>query len=61
MVPVIFFLVWAFLFVFLVCGWVMNIISLVAMDWAAPLGIEAILRVVGIILAPLGAVMGWFV
>lgn len=44
-----------------IAGWVMNIIALVRMNWEAALNIEGILRVIGIVVAPLGVVMGWFV
>jgi hypothetical protein len=42
-------------------GWVMNIVALVGMDWAAGVSIEALLRIAGIFIMPLGAIMGVFV
>lgn len=42
-------------------GWVLNIIDLVALGFDQFLTIEAVLRIIGIPLAPLGAVMGYFV
>ena len=50
----------AFVLVVLV-GYVMNIVALVGMDWNAALGIEAILRIIGIPVAPIGSIMGLFV
>jgi len=42
-------------------GWVMNIISLVTFEGTvSEFTMIEIIRVVGIFLAPLGAVMGWF-
>lgn len=40
-------------------GWVMNILALVAMP-IAPVTTLAVLRGAGIIVPPLGAIMGWF-
>lgn len=40
-------------------GWVMNIISLVGMDGVLESGL-GIARIVGIFVAPLGAVLGYF-
>ncbi len=51
----------ALLFVLGVGGWVANIFKLVGMDWDAALGIEGVLRIVGIVIAPLGVIMGLFV
>lgn len=45
----------------IVVGWVMNIISLVGLGLDQALTVEGVLRIVGIPLAPLGAVMGYFV
>jgi hypothetical protein len=41
-------------------GWVMNIVSLVDAPALAQWGALEVLRVVGIFVAPLGAVLGWF-
>jgi len=41
-------------------GWVMNILALVKMSFS-PVTIELVLRIVGIFLAPLGTIMGYFV
>lgn len=40
-------------------GWVMNIVDLFDQSFT-PLTAVAVLRVVGIFVPPLGAVMGWF-
>ncbi len=53
--------VWLVLFAVGATGWVYNIVKLAGMDWDAALGIEAVLRIVGIPAAPLGAIMGLFV
>lgn len=39
-------------------GWVMNIIKLISCDWI--ISGEEVLRVVGIFVAPLGGILGWF-
>lgn len=42
-------------------GWVMNIVKLIGFTGTiAAFGVIEILRVVGIFIAPLGAVLGWF-
>lgn len=41
-------------------GWVMNIITLIDAPALAQWGALEVLRVVGIFVAPLGAVLGWF-
>ncbi len=40
-------------------GWVMNVIDLVR--WNADITAEFIIRVAGIFVPPLGAIMGWFI
>ncbi len=40
-------------------GWIANIVKLVGMDWDAALGIEGVLRIIGIVALPLGAIMGF--
>lgn len=53
-------LVSGFIFMILIAiGWVMNIIALVHLESVDHLG-EVIIRVIGIFIAPLGAIMGWF-
>jgi hypothetical protein len=44
-----------------ILGWIANIVKLVGMPWGEPLGIEAVLRIIGVVFAPLGTVMGLFV
>lgn len=41
-------------------GWVMNIVA-IAHQCCTPLTGVMVLRIVGIFIAPLGSVMGWFV
>jgi len=44
-----------------IIGWVMNIVKLLSFGGAvAAMGILEVLRVVGIFVAPLGAVLGYF-
>lgn len=40
-------------------GWVWNIVKIIAV-WGGPLTIELALRVVGIFVAPFGAILGYF-
>lgn len=42
-----------------ISGWIMNIVHLVGLD-AFVLNGENIIRVIGIFIAPIGAIMGWF-
>lgn len=52
----------SFILLFLVAvilGWIMNIVDLFHQSFD-PLTAVAVLRVVGIFVPPLGAVMGWF-
>lgn len=44
----------------LVIGWVMNIVALTNAPALVEWGAMEVLRVVGIFLAPLGGVLGWF-
>lgn len=48
------------LFIASAYGWIMNIVLLARMDWAV-LGVEALLRIIGIPVVPLGIIMGLFV
>lgn len=41
-------------------GWVMNIVELINAPVVAQWGAMEVLRVVGIFVAPLGGVLGWF-
>jgi hypothetical protein len=47
-------------FVAIAGGWVINIISLAGMDWSQAITIEGVLRIVGVIVVPLGGIMGLF-
>jgi len=40
-------------------GWVWNIVKIFGL-WAAPIGTELVVRLVGVVVAPLGAVAGYF-
>lgn len=40
-------------------GWVWNIVKIVN-HWAGPFTVELILRTVGVVIAPFGAVLGYF-
>jgi hypothetical protein len=52
---------WYFAFVFiLLIGWVMNIVALTNAPAIVQWGAMEVLRVVGIFVAPLGGVLGWF-
>ncbi len=42
-------------------GWVMNITALVRLGMDQALTVEGVLRILGIPIAPIGIVMGWFV
>lgn len=42
-------------------GWVMNITALVRLGMDHALTVEGVLRILGIPIAPIGIVMGWFV
>lgn len=46
------------LLILLVGGWVMNLVEIVNYDFASITGM-IILRIAGIFIAPLGAVLGW--
>lgn len=51
----------AFVLVVLVilAGWVMNIISLFSLEFSSVVTVEALLRIIGIVVVPLGGVMGY--
>jgi hypothetical protein len=40
-------------------GWVLNIVDLFSMSFSTLTG-EVVLRVVGVFIPPLGAILGWF-
>lgn len=44
----------------LAIGWIMNIVELINAPEVAQWGSMEVLRVVGIFVAPLGGVLGWF-
>jgi len=53
-------LIVGFIFMILVAiGWVMNIVHLVHQESIGFTG-ETIIRIIGIFLAPIGSIMGWF-
>ena len=41
-------------------GWALNVMALASMNWDV-VGVEAILRIVGVVVPPIGAIMGFFV
>ena len=41
-------------------GWIMNIVEIVGIENWSELGGMEILRIIGVPLTPLGAVLGWF-
>ena len=48
--------------VLIIIGWVVNIIKLTGLEMGNPdVLIEFVLRIVGIFIAPLGVILGWFV
>lgn len=51
--------VWLCVIAAVVIGWIMNIVTLVGLDWSNDLTIEVGLRIVGLFAVPLGAVMGY--
>jgi hypothetical protein len=52
---------WVTFIVTLLTGYVMNIFDLIGMVSAsATFGLEAVLRIIGVFVAPLGALMGFF-
>lgn len=57
-----FFIGWAVFVIVGVIGWVMNIMKLFEVDLIlSQLTMVEVLRIIGIFLAPLGTVMGYFV
>jgi hypothetical protein len=53
-------LAWIAAIIAIACGYIVNIITLVDLTWAGHEA-EFVLRAVGIVMAPLGAIMGLFV
>lgn len=51
--------VWITAFIVLLIGWIINIVKLIEMPFD-PITVEMIIRLVGVVLAPLGAFMGYF-
>jgi len=45
--------------IFILSGWVMNILTTIEHS-NDPINVMMILRFIGIIVAPLGAILGWF-
>lgn len=41
-------------------GYFLNIYSLIVLDWAQPISTEVVIRIAGIFLAPIGAILGYF-
>lgn len=51
---------WLVIVLVVVSGWIMNIIDIFKYDFDVGITLEIALRLIGIFVAPLGAVMGWF-
>lgn len=47
-------------YIILIMGWVLNIIALIHLPAPMVFSGKVIVRIVGICLAPLGSIMGWF-
>jgi len=54
--------VWVMVVIAIAIGWIMNIVKLIGFSGGTFAGneIEIILRAVGVFMAPLGGVAGWF-
>jgi len=52
-------MIYIFIFITALIGWVMNIVKLVDL-LADPLTVEAIVRIIGIPIGFIGAIFGWF-
>lgn len=52
-------IVWLFVVIPALLGWIMNIVKIVHSDFAH-IGGMLVVRIVGIFVAPLGAVLGYF-
>ena len=50
---------WVLVVLFILSGWIMNISDIISLESIEFKG-EHILRIIGIFLAPIGAIMGWF-
>lgn len=50
---------WVLVVLFIISGWIMNISEITSLESIEFKG-EHILRIIGIFLAPTGAIMGWF-
>lgn len=53
---------WASLWIFIVVGWIANVIALIGMAKVdAAIGTLFVLRAAGVFIAPLGSILGFFV
>jgi len=50
---------WLLIIAALAFGWISNIVKLAHMDWNAALSILGVLRIVGVLAAPLGVILGY--
>jgi hypothetical protein len=53
------FLVWLIVVLFLAIGWIMNIVAVIQTDLSHVTTL-LIVRIIGIIVVPLGSFLGWF-
>ena len=52
-------LTYAIIAVLAIIGWVMNIVAIFGLDFSH-VSAEMVIRIIGIFVAPIGAVYGWF-
>jgi hypothetical protein len=51
-------LIWLSIFIAAIAGWIMNLVAIVNHDFALEVGL-GIVRVIGVFIAPIGAVLGY--
>jgi len=52
-------IVYACIWILAIIGWIMNIVHVCHVDFAAAITAKVVLQLIGIVVAPLGAVLGW--
>ena len=50
------FFIWLAVIVFMGIGWILNLVKIFSSDSS----LELLIRIIGLFLAPVGALMGWF-
>lgn len=50
-----------FVLIFVPVGWIINLVEVIGFDGKLTETTEGTLMIIGVVLPPLGAVMGWFV